>query len=133
MDKGDFLLGGLKSFADAYDSGLRVVFALATGATLLFAHVLIDQNIPKPLVVLAGFCVLLFGTSSIHCVGTIMEFAKVRMQVFASLVRGEDASAVDDIFKEVQKKGQMAQRQFQAGVILSMIFVGVFVIVRLLK
>jgi hypothetical protein len=51
MDQFDFLIGSLKSFADAYDSVLRVVFALETGATVLFVHMLIESQaaIPKAL------------------------------------------------------------------------------------
>jgi hypothetical protein len=133
VEKGELLLGALKDFADSYDSGLRLVFALTTGATLLFAHSLIEVTIPKPLVLIAGLCVLAFGTASVHCAGTIMSFAKLRLKVFAHAARQGDVDALDVMFADVRTRGERAERLFQAGVVLSMIFVSGLVLARLLK
>jgi hypothetical protein len=131
----DMMLAGAGGLADAF----KLCFALSTGAVVLFAHILISNDVSRILLAFVAASVLCFGYSSIYSMHALLGIARVETGAAQALVK--DAERRGDLFlkesaasiAQLQESATAMEQLFRVGVLFSTLFVLGCVVARFFK
>jgi hypothetical protein len=128
----DVLLAGINELSNAF----KLCFAVSTGAVVLFIHVLSAIELPKGLLAVLCVSVLCFGSSSIHCIHSILGISRIEVGMAQVLVKNiENRGDVflknsGDAVGQLQGSAKRMEQLFNAGVLFATLFVFGFAILR---
>jgi hypothetical protein len=118
------------SAGEDFVGSIKLVFALSTGAVVLFVHLLVEGHISRWLAALVACSVTCFGLASVQTIFALLKISSFKASAASALVsksieRPGDVLLRDaaDIIKDLKARASAMQTWFSGGVLFALAFV----------